>query len=505
MRTKNVIRNSMWSVVSQITNIMLGFIGRTVYIKMLNVQYLGLNGLLTNIISLLSLAELGFSVAVSYNLYKPLAEKRYDDIAAIMNYYKKIYTYIAIVVAIIGMSIFPFLKYIVKDSDFSIFYIQGAYLLFLMNTIASYFLAYRFTLITADQQNYVLINIDIVMRFIMTTINIIVLIATRNYLIYLGQVLFVNILGNIYKSIVVTRKYPYLKQKNKISKEAEVKLKEDVKNIFASKVSQVIVTSTDNIVVSKFINMASVGLMSNYTMLIGYIQTFMNQLSTATQASIGNLIATDGNTENSYIVLKRLTFITFIISSFASVALFNMLNPFIKIWIGQSYLLGLFVVMTFVLNFYVQSIRGPIWQTMAGVRLFQYDKNISILGAVSNLGTSIILVQFLGIAGVIGGTIISFVLQLILKINVLFKHYFKRSRSEYYWIMIKYILILFANGAITFGICYVATVQNLILNIIIKLLICIVVPNVINILIFYKTEEFKYAYNIFFRLVKRKV
>ena len=350
MRSKYVLKNATWGVLYQLLVILLGFISRTFFIRYLGAEYLGISGLFTNILTLLSLTELGFASAVAFHLYGHLARNEEDEITGIMNYYKFIYRVVAAIVTCIGLILVPFLKYIIDETNFSLQYVTIIYILYLANTVSSYLFTYNNTLIIADQKDYRLTQINVIARFVLSISNIIVLVLFKNYIVYLITEIILATFFQFIKAQKVKRLYPYIERKIKISPSIKKNIWNDVKNIFAGKVSTVIVTSTDNILISVMLNLTTVGLYSNYSMLIGYIQTFLSQFTSATQASLGNMFASE-NKDYSNGVLKKLTVIEYFATSFCTTSLVVLLNPFIKLWIGDDYLLPFNVVVICVINF----------------------------------------------------------------------------------------------------------------------------------------------------------
>lgn len=500
MRTDNVLKNGLWGIVYQITNILLGVVGRTVFIYFLNSEYLGISGLFSNVLNMLSLTELGFSSAIAFHLYGLLAREDHEGITGIMNFYKNVYRTVAGCIFVVGLSITPFLHLIIRESSFDISYIRFVYIIYLINTVVSYFYAYKFTIAVADQKNYILTNIDTVFKFIAIMANILVLVIFKDFIIYLISGIIINLIGNFIKARAVSKRYPYLSDNTKIKPEHKKKILSDVKNIFAGKLSTVIVTSTDNILISAMVSLSSVGLYSNYSMIIGYIQAFLTQFTSATQASIGNMIASESK-EHSYDILKKLTVIVYFATSFCAVSLYVLLNPFINIWLGEKYLLSMDIVIWCVLSFYIQIVKSPVWYSLGGVGYFQKDKNISIVGAVSNLVISVVCAHFFGLSGIFMGTVFSQLIQWILKTRLFIIVYLERHVGEYISLALKLILLTIGFSVLTYVLSELVPLNNLYLKFIIKVLLCVIIPNVGNIILFRNSDAFKYILTVFMRLI----
>ncbi len=492
MRADNVLKNGIWGTVYQLANMALGFVGRTVFIRFLSADYLGITGLFSNILNLLSLSELGFSAAVAFHLYKPIAENDTDKIAGIMNFYKTVYRIVAAGVTAIGLVILPFLGYIIKESEFSLSYIRIVYLLSLASTVFSYFFSYRYTLAIADQKNYLLTNVDTFFRFVSTLVNIIALVLFRNYIVYILSGMAVNTVSQFIKARRITKIYPLLRGKKQIEPQVKKKILSDVKNIFAGKVSTVIVTSTDNILISLFVGLKVVGYYSNYAMLIGYIQSFLTQFTSATQASFGNLIASESK-EYAYSVMKRLTVIIYFFTSFCSVCLFNLLNPFVELWVGKDYLLSVGVVGWCIASFYIQIMKAPVWYALGGVGYFREDKRIAIIGAVSNLVISVICAKLWGLSGIFMGTVFSQLIQWVLKTRLFLNKYVGQETIEYHLLSLRLVAETVLLCAVGYGITSIITFENVIANFIFKMFVCVTVPAVFHLVLYRKSEAFNYV------------
>lgn len=506
MRSEYVIKNSFWTTVNNIANIFIGFVTRTVFIYFLNAEYLGINGLFTNILSILSLSELGFSTAVTYNLYKPLREGDDRKVAALMNFYKWIYRGVAVFILAAGLILTPFLQYVIKDTAFELSYIRIVYVIFLLKTVISYFYSYNYTLATADQKGYLTAKITLAANFIIPIAKIAVLASTRSFIAYIVTEIILNFITNMIKTHYIRIKYPVLKDTEvSLSKEEKVKMMKDVKNIFLGKLSTTILNSTDSIIISSFVNVISVGFMSNYNTLIGYVQTFINGSLYSTQSSIGNAIAAESK-EYVLKVLNRLTMITLFVASFACTALFCLSSDFISIvWArNEDMVLPVLTVLVIMINSFFQMIKNPLWMTLTGCGLFAKDKYISIAGAIANLVVSIILVQYMGIDGVIWGTIISQTVQLLLKAKLLFGEYFEMSCKAYLGRMLVCFAVFGVELAAAYMCCSLIPPMNALLAFGIKMVICVIVPNAITVVLFYKTDAFKYLVELVVRTIKKR-
>ena len=492
-RIINTFRNTFFGIISQAILILLNFGTRTVFIKFLNENYLGVNGLFSNILSMLSLVELGIGSAIIYSMYKPLAENNKKEIAALMNFYKKVYNAIGIIVTILGILLIPFLGYIVNNTN-NIKNLEIIYLLFLLNTSISYFFSYKRSIISADQKEFILSKYRMYFSFIKAFLQISVLYITRNFLIYLIAQIMCTFLENVFVSIKADKMYPYLKvyHNEKISSREKNKIKDNVKALTIYKIGGTLLDSTDNILISSLLNVGLVGLLSNYTLITGSLSMVLTQFSNSVTASVGNFVATESN-DRHVELLQILTFIQFIFYGFSFVCLSTLLNRFITIWIGEKYLLDFYTVLIIALNFYIVGILSPVWTFRTTMGLFKYGKYRPIFTAIINLVISIALGKSIGIIGVLLGTTIS---RLFTNVwfdpYIVYKYGFKEKCNKYLMRMSIYV------GVCLIDIFIIKLLLNKIsysfIGLILALIINIIVF-IISILFFYKTFEFKYLVN----------
>ena len=496
MRTKNSIKNISVSLLSQIVMVLLGFLSRKVFIDNLGLEYLGINGFLTNVLSLLGLVEGGIGTSIVYNLYKPLAEDDEEKVTALVQLYKKLYFYIAIAVIGLSLCIYPFLGLFIKGRE-SISYIAVVYFIFVARNVISYFNAHKWSLINADQKGYVLAKINIVFNIVTTLVKIAILSITKNYILFLTIDMVIFAVQNYYNGKIVQKRYPYIntKKKYKVDKEVEKNLVTNVKALFLHNVGGYCVFGTDNILISALISIKTVGLYSNYTLITGQLGTLINPFIASIGDSVGNLIASEGS-EKSYKIFRVAYLVNFWLYSVAVIFLFNLVEPFITWCFGEGLLLDKFTFIVILLNFYINGLRGSIaiFKNKGGI--FTQDKYIPIIESIINLGASLILVKYLGLAGVfIGTTISSIAIPLWNRPRLVYKYIFNKDFKEYMHRYVVYALLTLATGIFT---SYFASLfsQITFLTLVIRGMICVIIPNSIYLAVFYKTEEFKYLLGI---------
>lgn len=497
-RVRKSIVNMINGLISQGLSLVFSFAVRTVFIKYLNEDYLGINGLFTNILTMLSLAELGFGTAVVYSMYKPLANNEISKLQALMKLYAKVYTYIGIVIAILGVSIIPFMDYIIKDPP-NVEHLIYIYFLFLVNSVVSYFFAYKRSILSADQKEYICSQYKYIFTALKSVLQILTLVVTGNFILYLYVQLFVTITENIFISIKVNKMYPFLKEKNnnKLNKHELTGIKNDVKALVMTKFGHVILNGTDNIIISSFLGVSWVGKLSNYTLITGSLVTILSQITSAITASIGNFIAKE-HADRHYKLFKMIDFINFWIYGFCTVCLTILLNPFISLWIGPSYILNQHTIIVLSINFLISGIMTSLWMFRSTMGLFVQGQYRHIITAVVNIIFSIILAKIMGLVGVLFGTTISRVaITLWYDPYIIYKHGFKKGVKTYY-------LAYLYRAILLFCICLIINVlsgilrlnTNTVSSFIALSILCLIIPNIIFVIIFSKAEEFRGLRNL---------
>ncbi len=503
-RTTNVIRNAIGGVGGQLFTSIFMFICRTYFIKLLGATYLGINGLFSNILSMLSLAELGIGPAIVFSMYKPIAENDELHVAKLMNFYKSAYRIVAGVVAVIGIALLPFLEFLIKDAPDAV-NLKLIFVLILSNTVISYFYAYKGSMLNADQKAYVTVIFRNVFSVVQNIAQIVVLIVTGNFFIYLITQIITTFLGNFCQAIYVDKKYPFLVKykKEKIDKSERADIMKRVRGMMMHKVGGFVLNSTDNLVISKFVGIVAVGIYSNYLMIINLIKTFVTQLTGSISASVGNLIASETE-EKSYTVFNAIFMVYFWVYSFCTITFWVMFQPFIEWWIGADYLLGSAVLLLVLVNFYCTGIQECVNTFTNATGLFWETRHKPVFECIINLAVSIVLAYKMGIAGVFLGTLASFLCTFWINPLLIFKKQFKRSSVPYFIKFILYFVIMIATTLILGNICnHIFTTASL-LSVILRLIICIIVPNILYLLLFCKTKEFKYCYELISKTIKRK-
>lgn len=447
-RKLNSMLASGAGMINQMLQIIGSFVYRTIFLMILSREYLGINGLFSNVLQIFSLAELGIGSAIAYNMYGAFAKRDTEKIGQLIHFYKNVYTTIAVCVLAIGLAFYPFLGTIVNveeiPSDVSL---TAVYFLFLLNSVSSYLFVYKQSLLSADQQEHKVVLFQIAVTMTGYIVRLLVLFLSANYVLVLAIDIVVTLLMNYLFSLWITRKYrSAFEVKSRLPVEERKEIYKNTRGLMAHKIGLVVVTSTDNIVISKFVSLAAVGLYSNYGTLISAVTKVGVSLINGMLPSIANFTAT-ANKDETYDMLKHVMFINLWLASWTTVCLFSLLNPFITVWLDESYLLSYAVVATVCFQHYMQTSRLAANNFLYSAGLFMRDKIRPLIEATINLLVSIVLAKKYGIIGVFIGTVVSGLLTYYWREPyLLFKHHLCRSSIGYWWIQAKW-------GILTIALC----------------------------------------------------
>lgn len=496
MRTKKAAVNGMVGVLAYIISFLPSIIVRKIFLVQLGEELLGLSSLYTNIISYLSIVEMGIGSAIIFSLYKPFAQGDRIKIKGYLNYYAKFYRTVGTIILITGVCILPFLKVFITD-DINMYEASLYFVLFLINTVISYLFSYKLCILTVAQEGYIVSIANALTKVIISIFQVILLKICPSFYLYIGIQIVINLLYYIIINVYIDKRYMWLKEVDgKINNEEKTSLVKNVRALFMHKIGYVVVFGTDNLVISSFINLASVAKYNSYNMIIAALQGVISSATGALTPSIGNLL-TENDNEKSIIVHKRLFFMNFWIVSFISIALYNTLTQFIRIWLGESQQLDNFTVSIILINLYFQLMRSSVEQFKEGSGNYHQDRYVAFIEAFINLVSSIILVKVIGIAGVFLGTFISNISVVFwVKPKVTYKYVFKKPLRNYFYMYFRYLFIASIPLVITIMLTNTIKTSNSIMYFIVNCLINIVVINVFYIIIFRNSEEFKYFKNL---------
>lgn len=428
------------NLTNQLVTLFLSFISRTVFLQVLSVEYLGIGGLFGNIFTMLNMAELGIGTAMTYSMYKPLAEQDHRRLAGLVHFYRKVYRVLATIVGGGGILLIPFLKYLVH-TDQEIPHLVLYYVLMLANTVASYLIVYKTCILTADQKGYIIQRNAVILGIIRTICMIIFLYVTHEYAIYLGVQVFFTYFTNFVNSYTAEKYYPFIKEKVVLAKNETVDIFQNIGGAFFYKLSNVLVGATDNTLISVIVNTAAVGYYDNYGMIITRLNNLINTFFYASAASIGNLVATEKE-ERRYRVFLVMESFCAITSCICVTCLYFLADDFIRVWLGPDFVLDRLSVIAMVINFYLSIIILPIWVFREGTGLYRETKYVMLMTGIVNIVVSILLGIRIGLAGILLATSIAKLSTYFwYEPKILFKKYFGLSCLVYFRDILRGILI----------------------------------------------------------------
>lgn len=503
-RITNVKNTSIAGMINQLSKTGMSFIYRTIFLIVLSKEYLGLNGLFTNILQIFSLADLGIGSVIAFRLYNPIRNKNIDEVSALMNFYKLVYRIIFIVIWIVGLSFIPFLSKIVDISSIPIdVNMYLIYILFLTETATSYLFSYKQSLINADQLANITAIFQTICGILSNIIKITVLILSKNYTLTLLLGIATQLILNFIYSQYITYKYKEVFSRNvKLSNLDTINILKDTYAVLCHKIGATVVGGTDSLVLTKYVGLGAVGIYSNYHMIVSSIQSLLSSAIVNITSSVGSYAISASPEENESLYLK-MQFIVLWISAFCSICFFVLLNPFVTLWLNESFLLEQWVVLVICIQFYVQTSSSITVTFINATGLFVRDRYRPLIEAILNLSISIILVKKLGIGGVFIGTILSGLLTYYWRtIYLLYKYSFKKKATKLIKLYLMWMGITIPVGVLINVIC--DNIPNTILGILLRVLICIIVCNGIFFLSTYSIEYNKFYRDLIFKKIGKE-
>jgi len=485
----------IFACVAYLIQVILAFFLRRYFIYFFNEEYLGLNSLFTNVLSVLSLAELGFGTALVFEMYKPMADGDKERVSQLLHFYKTCYTIIAGVVLCLGLCVLPFMGYFQSKAPNVDVNLYVIYLIYLSNTVFSYLFAYRRSLLYASQRNDIESKVGLCLNVLSSVLQLLVLVFLNNYYVYIGITLFISIISNLVIYIITQKRYPeYVKKPNSyLDKESRRSINKNVFALLFHKIGGVVVYSTDSLVIYILLDSATLGRYSNYLLITTNLIAIVSMISNAMRGSIGNSIAKEP-VDRNYKLLNKLNFIYFWLISFCTDCIFVLSDSFIDVVLTKgekSLIFDKSIIILLSLNFFLTTSRYITGTFKECAGIFQQDKYKSLLEAGINLVASIVLVKAIGLPGVIIGTILSNLLAgLWIEPYVLNKYYLKQSTLKYFGKYLIYVGAMLITGIVTYSVCSVITI-NTIWTLIAKFAICAVVPNVVLLACLWWMPEFK--------------
>ncbi len=494
-RTKNAISNSIWGLVSKSVILLMPFVVRTIIIKVLGVEYLGLSSLFTSILSVLNLAELGIGSAIVFSIYKPIAENDDKLICALLNLYKKAYRWIGIIITAIGLCLIPFLRTLVSGNVPSDISLHVLFLIYLANTAISYWLfAYRSCLLFAHQRNDVISKISIVANLGMYLAQIGSLFLFKHYYAYIIIQPFFGILINLTNAFFSKKMYPHYFCKGSIGDALKADIKKRVQGLVMTKVAYASRNAFGSIVISAFLGLQVVAVYSNYYYISSAVSGLMLVLMNAISAGVGNSIVTDSKEKNEK-DMKIINFLYMSIAGFCFCCFVSLYQPFMRLWVGEELLFSEGVMLTISVYFFLEKTLNVIGQYYDAAGLWWHGRWKGVIESFTNLVLNVVLCRLFGVFGVVIATIISILfVGLPLAYYYIYKYYFGGSffepLKEQFMFLIKFLLIGFLVYLVTFFVPLGTGAGYSILYMVLRLIFFSIISVAMYLLFFYKDKRF---------------
>lgn len=502
-RTQNAVRNIIWGVVEKIASLLMPFLTRTVLIKVLGAEYLGLNSLFTSILSVLSISELGIGTAIVFSMYRPIVEKDNDLLCALLNVYRKIYYVIGSVILVCGLALTPFLRQLIHGDIPADIDIYVLYLIFLFNTVISYFLwAYKTSLFSAHQRSDLASKRSAVVNILSNLCMITALILFKNYYTYVIFIPIATIATNIINAVLAKKMFPQITCRGTISKDMRSSMKKRIAGLVSFKIYGVIFSQVDTIVISSFLGLTSLAIYNNYYYVQTAILGFLNIITVSITAGIGNKMVTCSREEN-YKDYNNFVFANAWLSGFCAVCLVCLYQHFMTWWVGEELTFSFHTMLLMVLYFLLPKITSLTFTYREAAGLWWEDRFRPLAAAAVNLTVNLILVRYIGIDGVIISTLLCTVfINVPWGAYILFKNYFKRSSAEYLLKVVFYVTVTAGVSAVTYAVCALLPSAGFI-PMILKGFICVVVSNSLFWLVYHKLPEFDYVKRMFCTILNK--
>jgi len=485
------------------------FIMKTVMIKSMGIQYTGISSVFTDLLMLFSFAELGIGSAIVFELYRPIEEKDYKKIAQLMNFFKTAYQFIGTAIFVIGLILLPFLNNIITDIPDVKENISLIYILYLLNTVCSYFLIYQSTLLTASQENFKISLIQGIFFLIRLVVSSFLLIHFKNFLLYLTCDILLIILQNIIIFKISSNKFPELKkfQNEKLNTLETKKLLSNVGALALYQISNVVINSTDSIIISSVLGTGIVAFFANYRLIVRSVDSFASQITVSLTPTLGNFAIKNKNSQKE--MFEMLNFFIFWITYVSALLIFFLTKPFITFWLGDDFILEQHLLFLMVADYVVVNLARPVATIRNANGLFTQGKYRPLIMTILSIIFSVILVRLYGISGAIMGTLLSRILtQVWYDPYIIFSHVFKENVKGYFYKYCLQILFILGSGYAIKKIIEFMSVYNSINNklfeIIVHFVIVLIFSNLFFFFIFGKSEVFRKIKMKFLSKFKRK-
>ncbi len=501
MRTQKSFINVAISCGSYLLCMVSTFIIRGIFSRLIGADFAGIESTFLNAISMLSVVELGIGTGIVYKLYKPIAEKNYREISLLLKFYKNAYTVIASIVFLIGAVVAVFIPNVINE-DFDYGWLSFIFILYLFDTLASYLFANRRAMFVADQKNYVTTLCYTAAQMINLVIQTVLLFTLPSimekeavFAVYLAVKILARLVENISIAVLFKKKYPEaeLKIKESISREERRSLFVKIRALLVHKTTGLSLQATSSLIVTNMVDVVNGGYYGNYLSLTNAINTIGMQFFSGITSSFGDLYVSVDKSE-SYKKFKSIFFVNYIMYSFFAVSFFIISEPFVELWIGTSEAVFPTLTVAFMsLYIYMYGIRQCIFVARNVTGEYTKDKWFAVIEAVVNFVLGVFLVSKIGVIGIpIGNVVSTLAIPFWVQSRIVYCDIFNVRHREYFKTYAVYFAVFLCSSAVSLVICRAADTSSVLIDFVVRCAVCVVVPNVINILVFRKTEEFAY-------------
>lgn len=505
-RTDNTIRGIIWGLANTMASIGLPFITRTVIIYILGIEYIGLSSLFTSVLQVLSFTELGLGSALVYSMYEPIANHNDAKVRSLLNFYKKSYRVIGCIIMTLGLALSPFLDKLVDGSTPDDINIYMLFFIYLVNNVISYFMfAEKTSLLLACQRDDLNSKIALIIRVVQNALQIIIVLIAKNYYLFSVCIPICTVLSNLLAAFVSKREYPQYYCKGKIDKEELKSIEKNVGGMVFQKIGNIVLTSVDTIVISAFLGLKILGIFNNYYYIITALNMFLGMICRVLIPAVGNSIACETK-EKNYNDFQKFQLIYQWIVIWMGVCALCLFQPFIRSWVGEDLMLPNKTAILFAAYFFVFKWLDIVHVYREASGIWWQGKMLPLISSVVNLTLNIILIKFIGLDGVLLSTIICLLfIHDTVGVYILKKYYFGKTMSmRRFYFRQAYIVVCFLFiGFTTYSVCELFKIEGVI-QLIIRALICAVLPNVLLILLFRKFGTFEEMKKIAFNGVLRR-
>lgn len=495
-RTRNAVVNTMFGWFNTALMILFPFAIRMIIIRTIGIEYLGLNSLFTSILRILNLSELGVGSAIVYSMYKPIAQDDHDQICALLALYRKIYRIIGAAILTVGLLLIPFLPKLVKGDVPTDYNLYALYLIYLANTVLSYWLfAYRASLLNAHQNTAVLSKVNIIGNLIMYALQIVMLITTKNYYLYVLALPVSTVVINLLNAHFTTKKYPQYTCRGEVDAGVIKGIKKRVAGLMFDKVAMASRNAFDSVIASAFMGLGIVALYNNYYEIIAAVTSLLSVILNSIAAGIGNSLVVESKEKNEN-DMNNINFLFLSISGFCFACFLTLYQPFMSLWMGKENLFPTYIMMTFSFYFLSQKAESIIGRYYDAAGLWWHGKWKGIIEAATNLLLNVVLGKYFGVIGIVAATIISMLfVALPLSAYFVYKYVYDKSPISFLIKQYMYITLLGVIGLLTYYGCeYIISIvgiHNLVLEMIVKIPITIILFSIIYLLSFSWQSQFR--------------